>query len=603
MATIQSDFRWVLLRVSSSSSSFPSSSTVRSLSSTFMKSRAAVVRRALTSSYSTASSFRLRAFSSDVAPDTSAVKIEDKPSICTADELHYVSVPNCNWRLALWRYQPCPKAVQRNHPLLLLSGVGTNAVGYDLSPKSSFARYMSGQGFDTWILEVRGAGLSLRGSNTNIKEIEQSAQAISEQMEAAAEGVTNEALSSEQQSNNVLSALTSDNSIVRGEKSDADMKGIATMWDESILVTRLTDTFMRLSERLSGFLSESQSKLMSAKLLDQISKLLLDSQLSERFNEIRDSFLNLFERRQNSGVAGQIKDLSQKVVTIVEEGQRSVSPQLFDLQERFASTIEDFQNQLDLMVKYDWDFDHYLEEDVPAAMDYIRAVSKPKDGKLLAIGHSMGGILLYAMLSRYGFEKRDPKLAAVVTLAASLDYTSSNSTLKLLLPLADPAQALNVPVVPLGAILAAAYPLSSRPPYVLSWLNYLISAEDMMHPELLEKLVLNNFCTIPAKLLLQLTTAFKEGGLRDRKGAFFYKDHLHECNVPVLALAGDKDLICPPEAVEETAKLIPEHLVTYKVFGEPTGPHYAHYDLVGGRMAVEQLYPCIVQFLSLHDSI
>jgi len=33
-------------------------------------------------------------------------------------------------------------------------------------------------------------------------------------------------------------------------------------------------------------------------------------------------------------------------------------------------------------------------------MEYIRAQTKPKDGKLLAIGHSMGGILLYAMLSR-----------------------------------------------------------------------------------------------------------------------------------------------------------------------------------------------------------
>ena len=35
-------------------------------------------------------------------------------------------------------------------------------------------------------------------------------------------------------------------------------------------------------------------------------------------------------------------------------------------------------------------------------MEYIMAESKPKDGKLLAIGHSMGGILLYAMLSRCG---------------------------------------------------------------------------------------------------------------------------------------------------------------------------------------------------------
>lgn len=35
-------------------------------------------------------------------------------------------------------------------------------------------------------------------------------------------------------------------------------------------------------------------------------------------------------------------------------------------------------------------------------IEYIMKESKPKDGKLLAIGHSMGGILLYSMLSRFG---------------------------------------------------------------------------------------------------------------------------------------------------------------------------------------------------------
>ncbi|CAN0916212.1 hypothetical protein LINGRAHAP2_LOCUS29593 [Linum grandiflorum] len=459
--------------------------------------------------------FGIRAFSTGT-PEP-AVKLPQKPPICSADELHYVPVPNSDWRLALWRYHPSPQAPPRNHPLLLLSGVGTNAIGYDLSPGSSFARYMSGQGFDTWILEVRGAGLSV--------------------------------------------------------------------WD------------------LSGFLGEGQSMIMSAKLFDQISTLLEDTQLSERLNELREKLLSLLETRQTSGITSQIRDLSEKLVNIVEEGQRSVSPQLFDLQDRLASTIEDFQKQLDLIVKYDWDFDHYLEEDVPTAMQYIAAQCKPKDGKLLAIGHSMGGILLYARLSRCVLEGGDSGFAAIVTLASSIDYTSSNSRLKLLLPLADPAQALNVPVIPLGALLAAAYPLSSRPPYVLSWLNHFISAQDMMRPELLEKLVLNNFCTIPAKLLLQLTTAFREGGLRDRSGKILYKDNLSNCEIPVLALAGDEDIICPPEAVEETVKILPKHLVTYKIFGEPGGPHYAHYDLVGGHMAAEQVYPAIVDFLSQHDSV
>ncbi|KAH6802079.1 alpha/beta hydrolase family protein [Perilla frutescens var. frutescens] len=538
-------------------------------------------------------SANVRAFSTNETQPADVEKIPNKPPICTADELHYVTVNNSGWRLALWRYNPSPQAPARNHPLLLLSGVGTNAIGYDLSPGSSFARYMCGQGFDTWVLEVRGAGLSTQESDC--KDVEKSAHAKSEQMVAAAENMTNGALPANEQSTLVPS---------RTEKSETsgvseELNGLATVWDESRLVTELTQTFTRLSERLSGFLSESQSKIMSAKFFDQVSKLLEDSFIFERFNEVRQNLLSLLETRQNSTVASQIRDLSQKLVDITEEAQRSVSPQLFDLQERLITTLQDFEKQLDLIVKYDWDFDHYLEEDVPAAMEYIRAQSKPKDGRLLAVGHSMGGILLYAMLSRYSSEGRDPGLAAIVTLASSLDYTSSKSSLKLLLPLADPAQALNVPVVPLGALLSAAYPLSSSPPYVLSWLNDLISAQDMMHPELLKKLVLNNFCTIPAKLLLQLTTAFKEGGLRDRKGTFFYKDHLCNCNVPVLAVAGDRDLICPPEAVWETVKLIPKHLVTYKVYGECDGPHYAHYDLVGGRLVRILTMPSSLDVVSM----
>ncbi|XP_011022532.1 PREDICTED: uncharacterized protein LOC105124275 isoform X2 [Populus euphratica] len=436
---------------------------------------------------STPESFRVRAFSTESTEPV--VRVPDKPPICTADELHYVSVSNSDWRLALWRYHPSPQAPPRNHPLLLLSGVGTNAVGYDLSPGSSFARYMSGQGFETWILEVRGAGLSIQGSTP--KDVHQSAHEVSEEMEAVAKSVTNGTLSVDQQPSNVPSPLL--DSRVSFVEEDSHLAGIVSVWDESKLVTKLTEIFMRLSERLSGFLSESELKIMFAELVDQISKLLVDSQLSERMNEIRGKLLSLLEARQNSAIAGQFRDLSQGLVNVIEEGQKSVSPQLFNLQERLSSIIEDFQKQLDLIVKYDWDFDNYLEEDVPAAMEYIRAQTKPKDGKLLAIGHSMGGILLYAMLSRCGWDGRDSGLAAIVTLASSLDYTPSNSRLKLLLPLADPAQALNVPVVPLGAMLSAAYPLSTRPPYVLSWLNDLISAQDMMHPELLEKLVLNNF--------------------------------------------------------------------------------------------------------------
>ncbi|KAK3161634.1 hypothetical protein QOZ80_1BG0079560 [Eleusine coracana subsp. coracana] len=476
---------------------------------------------------------------------------------------------------------------------MLLSGVATNAVGFDLSPGASFARHMSMQGFDTWIVEVRGAGLSMRGSGLAAANTKSAMSPKSDLDESSPDKVNvvvpTEVMSTQPQVYEVP-VIQDKNTVVNGTS------------EEPQLVTKLSNALAQLSETFSGYVKDSQLKTIADSFFDRVSELAPDASLTS-LEEISENILGLVELPRTSVITDQISSLSQRLVRILGEGQQNVSPRLFGWQERLSATIEDLQKQLELIISYDWDFEHYLEEDVPAAMDYIKKQSIPKDGKLLAIGHSMGGILLYAMVSKCGFEGAEPELAAIVTLASSVDYTTSNSSLKLLLPFADPAEMLRVPAIPLGALLSTTYPISSRAPYILSLLRSQISAKEMMDPELLSKLILNNFCTVPAKVLLQLTTAFRDGGLRNSTGTFFFKEHLHKIKVPVLALAGDEDLICPPEAVYETVKVIPQHLVTYKVFGKPEGPHYAHYDLVGGRKAVHEVYPCIIEFLSQHDKV
>ena len=74
----------------------------------------------------------------------------------------------------------------------------------------------------------------------------------------------------------------------------------------------------------------------------------------------------MLEAGQNH--ATQIRELSQAPLNIIEVGQRAVTTSFAEFQERFSTTLEDFQKQLDLVVKLDWDFDHYLEEDVPVAV-------------------------------------------------------------------------------------------------------------------------------------------------------------------------------------------------------------------------------------------
>lgn len=149
--------------------------------------------------------------------------------------------------------------------------------------QSSFARYMSSQGFDTWTLEVRGAGLSTLADN--LEEDEEFLKNLS-RMDSSING--------DKSSASFESEVTQINK--RGSE-------VVTKYEELRITARLTEIFTRMSDRLSGFL------------------------------ELQDRLAGFLE-----------------------------------LQDRLTAPLEEFQKQLELFVKYDWDFDHYLEEDVPAAV-------------------------------------------------------------------------------------------------------------------------------------------------------------------------------------------------------------------------------------------
>lgn len=215
---------------------------------------------------------------------------------------------------------------------------------------------MSRQGFDTWIVEVRGAGLSTRLDRARSTEGASTA--------SKPYNVT--------KSININGQLGTQAGPLQEQGTASGGNGeILSAWEESQLVTKLTDTFMLLAERLSGYINETQLRAISDKFFDQMSKLLEDAQLSQRFDDVQEKISGLLEAGQNSAFSGQIRDLSERLVKIIEESQRSVSPQLFDLQEQLSATIEDFQNQLDLIVTYNWDFDNYLEEDIPSAVGFL----------------------------------------------------------------------------------------------------------------------------------------------------------------------------------------------------------------------------------------
>lgn len=71
--------------------------------------------------------------------------------------VEFIDAPD-GWRLATYRY---PHRSANRHPVLLVHGLGTNRHDIDFpDARLSLAKYLWKQGFDTWIVELRGSGRS-----------------------------------------------------------------------------------------------------------------------------------------------------------------------------------------------------------------------------------------------------------------------------------------------------------------------------------------------------------------------------------------------------------------------------------------------------------
>jgi pimeloyl-ACP methyl ester carboxylesterase len=73
------------------------------------------------------------------------------------DEIHYVLTED-RWRLAISRYRGAPGGCAE--PVILCHGLGANRYNMDFGGDYSLAKYLHGHGFDVWVAELRGTGLS-----------------------------------------------------------------------------------------------------------------------------------------------------------------------------------------------------------------------------------------------------------------------------------------------------------------------------------------------------------------------------------------------------------------------------------------------------------
>lgn len=236
--------------------------------------------------------------------------------------------------------------------------------------------------------------------------------------------------------------------------------------------------------------------------------------------------------------------------------------------------------------RFGWSFDDYLTKDIPAHLAAVREATKAK--QVHWVGHSMGGILLYAHLASGG--SRDVKCG--IAVGSSLDYSGSKSWFK---PIARLRWITGlVPAVPLGWMSLMGAPLAARGKGSIA--DRFVVHVDNVEPRTYRLLQATCFHAVSAPVLRQLATAFVEGGLRTRDGKRCYSDGLRKAKSPVLAIAGDRDMQCPPDAARATLEELGSADKELKVFSP-----YGHFDLLMGRTAAHEVLPSIDGWLDRWD--
>jgi polyhydroxyalkanoate synthase len=238
-----------------------------------------------------------------------------------------------------------------------------------------------------------------------------------------------------------------------------------------------------------------------------------------------------------------------------------------------------------------FDFDTLWREDVTAAIAFVRERTggEPID----YVGHSMGGMLVYAYLSQGG-----GGLNAVATLGSPtrLDW---GGTLESFAASWGPTFLSKETILPLAAAAQLAPDFDPESP--TNPLQLLLYNPKNTLPDTWKKLTTLGTADLSGGLALQLLRMVTDGGFNSADETIDYRKDMARIRVPVLVVAGKLDRVGTPVAVKDG----------YRALGGPKGwlliseangaeAEYGHMDLLLGERAPEEVWVKVLDFLNRH---
>jgi pimeloyl-ACP methyl ester carboxylesterase len=237
-------------------------------------------------------------------------------------------------------------------------------------------------------------------------------------------------------------------------------------------------------------------------------------------------------------------------------------------------------------------FDDYVRKDAPAAIRHV--LGQTGACRVHWIGHSMGGLVLYALLQGEG--------AAAITSGVAIGSPGSFGKVRMGSLVYVVSQALRfLPRMHLSFLAAGAAPLVAhiRFPREGFFLN-----RKNVERVVLERALCHLVADISGGEIAQSLDWMKSGEFRACDKVTSYEDRLASVRQPLFLIAGAKDFLAPPESVAAVYERIGSEKKDFLVLGRQQGQEhdYGHGDLLIGKNCSREVFPRIRDWLASVES-
>ncbi len=239
---------------------------------------------------------------------------------------------------------------------------------------------------------------------------------------------------------------------------------------------------------------------------------------------------------------------------------------------------------------YDFSFDDYASKDVDTAISYV--LEKTKKDKVNWIGHSMGGMVVYARLG----SMNENRIANLITLGSPFSFFQPTKNIKFmhsfnwLLP--------GLPVVPASTI--ARIEANTKLPLVPRklFLN-LFYYKSNIDSEIELKLKRHGTNNEAPNVFKQFSGAMETGVVQSLDKSVNYTANLKNITIPTLLISGKRDHLGSPYIVRYVYDSISSKDKTFMSIGKSEGntEDYGHVDLIIGREMKKDIIKPFINWL------